>query len=89
MVGKAADHLLDLVARPGDGFAGKFLLAAGEVEVGRSAGRAAFADDVGDGSGVIAALAEELGGGVDHAGAAVGSSGQGPNFTVDICMMSN
>jgi len=26
MVGGLADHLLDLVARPGDGFAGKFLL---------------------------------------------------------------
>ncbi len=73
MVGGLADHLLDLVARPGDGFAG----------------RAAFADHVGDGSGVIAALAEELGGGVDHPGAAVGSSGHGPNFTRDICMMSN
>jgi hypothetical protein len=89
MVGGLADHLLDLVARPGDGFAGKFLLAAGEVEVGRSAGRAAFADHVGDGSGVIAALAEELGGGVDHPGAAVGSSGHGPNFTLDTCVMSN
>jgi hypothetical protein len=52
MVGGLADYLLDLVARPGDGFAGKFLLAAGEVAVGRSAGRAAFADHVGDGSGV-------------------------------------
>jgi hypothetical protein len=30
MVGGLADHLLDLVARPGDGFAGKLLLAAGE-----------------------------------------------------------
>ena len=80
VAGGLVDQLLDLVARPGDGFAGEFLLAAGEVEVGRSAGRAAFADHVGEGGGVVAALAEQLGGGVDHPGAAVGASGHGPEF---------
>jgi hypothetical protein len=83
VAGGLADHLLDLVARPGDGFAGEFGLAAGEVEVGRSAGRAAFADHVGEGGGVVAALAEQLGGGVDHPGAAVGASGHGPDSTLD------
>ena len=89
MAGGLVDHLLDLVARPGDGFAGEFLLAAGEVEVGRSAGRAAFADHVGEGGGVVAALAKQLGGGVDHPGAAVGASGHGPDFTLDTGMTSN
>jgi NAD(P)-dependent dehydrogenase (short-subunit alcohol dehydrogenase family) len=51
-----ADHLLELVARLGDSFAGEFMLAAGEVEVGRSAGRAAVADDVGEGSGLVAVV---------------------------------
>jgi len=53
------------------------------MEVGRSAGRAAFADLVGEGGGVVAALAEELGGGVDHPGARVGASGHaGVTFTL-------
>jgi hypothetical protein len=34
VAGGLIDHLLHLVTRPGDGFAGEFLLAAGEVEVG-------------------------------------------------------
>src|SRR6266540_310916 len=80
VAGGLVDQLLELVARPGDGFAGEFLLAAGEVEVGRSAGRAAFADHVGEGGGVVAALAEQLGGGVEHPGAAVGASGHGPSL---------
>src|SRR5262249_41643056 len=83
------DHLLELVTGPGDGFAGEFVLAAGEVGVGRSAGRAAVADHVGEGGGVVAALAEQLGGGADHPGAAVGASGHGPDPTLDLCMTSN
>src|SRR5262249_43781825 len=44
VAGGLVDQLLHLVARHGDGFAGKFGLATGEVEVGRSAGCAAIAD---------------------------------------------
>src|SRR5262249_13904227 len=83
VAGGLGDQLLELVAGPGDGFAGEFGLAAGEVEVGRSAGRAAVADHVGEGGGVVAALAEQLGGGADHLRAAVGASGHGSDSTLD------
>src|SRR5262249_12647485 len=82
VAGGFVDYLLELVARPGGGFAGEFGLAAGEVEVGRSAGCAAVADHVGKGGGVVAALAEQLGGGVDHPGAGVGAAGHGPGSSL-------
>jgi len=41
-----------------------------------------------EGGGVVAALAEQLGGG-DHPGAGVGASGHGPDCTLDLCMTSN
>ena len=42
-----------------------------------------------EGGGVVAALAEQLGGGVDHLRAAVGASGHVPDSTLDLCMTSN
>src|SRR6266511_5138158 len=80
VAGGLVAQLLELLTRPGDVLACHYLRAHGEVEVGPSAGRAAFADHVGEGGGVVAALAEQLGGGVEHPGAAVGASGHGPSL---------
>src|SRR3974377_1145139 len=77
--GRLVDHVLDLVCRSGDGFPGELLLAPGEVEVDGAPGGTAFFHHVGEGGGVVAALPEQLAGGVDHPGAAVSGSAHRSN----------
>src|SRR6516162_11352968 len=77
--GRLVDHVLDLVCRSGGGLPGELLLATGEVEVDGAPGGAALFHHIGEGGGVIAALPEQLAGGVDHPGAAVSVSGHRSN----------